>query len=259
MENVKLQHEAQGDPTQPVLIILHGFFAAARNWRTFAAQLAKHYYVITLDLRNHGTSPHAEPMDYPTMAEDLKYFITQQGLTSVSLLGHSMGGKVCLWFALHYPALLHKLIIADISPVNYPHSFDQMIDALMALPLQNLANRKQADDWLSHSIAATDFRQFLLQNLILKSGQYCWRIDLGIFKRAASTIVAFPESSHLMPYQGALLVLAGEHSNLVQVEAFKPLFPYAAFQTIAHAGHWLHVQAPALFLTTVREYLLEAT
>ncbi|MEQ1638254.1 MAG: alpha/beta fold hydrolase [Methylococcales bacterium] len=255
MASVDLHYDEQGDPANPPLIIVHGFFASARNWRYIATQLAQRYHVFTLDMRNHGASPHAEPMDYPTMAEDLKAFVVNQGLTSVALLGHSMGGKVAMWFALQYPALVQKLVIVDIAPVSYTHSFDLMINALMAMPLSDLSNRKQADEWLGHAIAATNFRQFLLQNLILKEGQYQWRIDLAIFKRAAPYIVAFPVSDQVSPYTGSVLVLAGERSNFAQADTFQALFPFAVFQTIAHAGHWLHVDAPQAFLNAVQGYL----
>ncbi|NOT85852.1 MAG: alpha/beta fold hydrolase [Methylococcaceae bacterium] len=255
MAGVTLHFEEQGDSARPALIIVHGFFASARNWRYIATQLSRQYHVFTLDMRNHGLSPHVEPMDYPTMAADLHDFIVQRGFISVSILGHSMGGKVALWFAVHYPELLHKLIVVDISPASYTHNFDVMITALIALPLHDLSNRKQADDWLSQTIAAPDFRQFLLQNLILSDGQYRWRIDLGVFKRAAPAIVGFPDTHRLKPFPDALLVLAGEQSDFVQVDTFKSLFPRATFQTIANAGHWLHVHAPERFLAAVCEYL----
>lgn len=257
MDKLDLHYEALGDPSNPVLIIVHGFFASARNWRYIAGQLAQQYYVLALDMRNHGVSPHAEPMDYPTLAGDLKYFIEQQGFKSVSLLGHSMGGKACMWFALQYPERVQRLIIADISPVTYTHSFDSMIEALQALQLRELSNRKQADEWLSASIPAADYRQFLLQNLQLKDGQYSWRINLEIFKRAARAVVAFPDVSSLKAYSGSVLVLAGENSSFVQPASFKESFPKAKFETIPNAAHWLHVQAPEAFLTAVCGYLAE--
>lgn len=258
MDHLNLHYEAQGNAACPVVIIVHGFFASARNWRSIATKLAQHYYVIAVDMRNHGASPHAEPMDYPTMAEDLKHFITQQGFESVSLIGHSMGGKVCMWFALQYPVYVQRLIIADIAPISYTHSFDTLIGALQALPLAEISNRKQADVWLQPFIAAADYRQFLLQNLVLKDNQYTWRINLDYFKRAAPAITAFPEADNLNAFAGEVLVLAGEHSDFVQVEAFKNVFPQATFQTLLNAAHWLHVQAPEDFLSAVQGHLKTA-
>lgn len=258
MDRLNLHYEAQGDVACPVVIIVHGFFASARNWRSIATKLAQHYYVVALDMRNHGASPHAEPMDYPTMAEDLKRFIVQQGFESVSLIGHSMGGKVCMWFALQYPAYVQRLIIADIAPTSYTHNFDRLIAALQALPLEAMRNRKQADVWLAPFIAAADYRQFLLQNLVLKDDQYTWRINLEYFKRAAPAITAFPVADNQHAFAGEVLVLAGEHSDFVQVEAFKKLFPQAIFQTLLNAAHWLHVQAPEDFLSAVQGHLKTA-
>src|SRR6185437_4420937 len=52
--------------------ILHGLFGAARNWAAIARHLAQRHRVIAFDLRNHGTSPWADTMDYPEMAEDVR-------------------------------------------------------------------------------------------------------------------------------------------------------------------------------------------
>lgn len=255
MSSVTLHFEEFGSEAQPPLIILHGFFASNRNWRHVARQLADGYHVYSLDLRNHGSSPHNPLMDYPGMALDVKAFIECRGLTAVHLLGHSMGGKIAMWFALHYPESLQKLIIADIAPVGYQHSFDPLIDALLALPLDQLSNRKQADEWLSDSIDNPVFRQFLLQNLVLENAKYRWRINLDYFKQAGPCIAGFPDVDKTLCYSGSVKFLTGEKSKFVQPDAVFSLFPKATIQAIANAGHWLHVEAPAEFLDAVRDYL----
>ena len=103
-----------------------------------------------------------------------------------------MGGKVAMWFALNHPGRIDKLIIVDIAPVNYKHCFNNLIDALKALPLSDINNRKQAELLLATAIPELGYRQFLLQNLILKDGAYCWRVDLDIFYSTAPHIIAFP-------------------------------------------------------------------
>ena len=169
MEEMKLAFEEFGDSSNKPLILLHGFFASSRNWRQIAKKLAEHYHVYVLDLRNHGLSPHADEMDYPLMAEDLKYFMDLHDLQTANILGHSMGGKVAMWFTLIYPERVQKIVIADISPVCYQHSFDSTINALRKLPLGQISNRKQADEFLAPFISELSYRQFLLQNLQLKA------------------------------------------------------------------------------------------
>ncbi len=255
MSVVKLAFEQFGEPNTAPLIILHGFFASSRNWRQVAQKLAVNHCVYVPDLRNHGASPHHPVMDYQAMAVDLLAFIDQQGFTVVNLLGHSMGGKLAMWFALNYPDQVNKLIVADIAPVSYQHNFDQLINALNALPLAAISNRKQAEMLLAEAIPELSYRQFLLQNLILENGHYRWRIDLDIFRHTAPNIVAFPDCDHLTPLCRKILFIAGATSGYVKEEDVYALFPDAILRFIANAGHWLHVQQPDAFLAQVEHYL----
>ncbi len=255
METVALAFEELGDPDEAPLIILHGFFASSRNWRQVAEKLASHFHVYVLDMRNHGASPHHPVMDYPVMAADLLQFMDDKSLTTAAILGHSMGGKAAMWFALNHPERVDKLIVADIAPVSYTHCFDNLIAALKALPLHDISNRKQAELLLAADIPELSYRQFLLQNLILKEGGYCWRVDLDIFQRSAHHIIAFPDVAAVTPFVGKALFLAGADSVFVKADAIKTLFPDAALSVIAHAGHWLHVQQPGVFVERVEKFL----
>lgn len=257
MAAVDLAFEVFGTANgQPPLLILHGFFASSRNWRQIAEKLAENHLVYVLDMRNHGASAQQYPvMNYPVMAMDVLRFIDQHGFTSVKLLGHSMGGKIAMWFALNYPDYVDKLVVVDIAPVNYTHSFTPLITALKSLPLAEIGNRKQAENYLADAIPDLSYRQFLLQNLVLKDGAYQWRVDLDIFARTADNIIAFPESQYLQSFIGDTLFVAGADSAYVTAEQTTTLFPTAQFTEIANAGHWLHVQQPEAFLKVLGNFL----
>lgn len=252
---VELACQTVGDEDRPPLIILHGFFASSRNWKSVAQRFAENFHVLLVDLRNHGDSPHAAEMDYPCMAEDLMWFLTRRGYTQVHVLGHSMGGKVAMWFALNYPKSLKKLIVADISPSRYEHSFTNTIQALKALPLGEIRNRRQAEEHLADVITESDYRQFLLQNLQLIDGQYRWRVDLDIFARTADNIVSFPIGKRQLSYSGEALFLGGEHSDYIIPQDVYRFFPKAEIKMLPNAGHWLHVQQPELFCRYVTTFL----
>ena len=254
-DHISLVYEDYGDTAGTPLIILHGFFASSRNWRQIAKRFADYYHVYVLDMRNHGLSPHAENMDYSLMAADLKYFMDVHQLQTANILGHSMGGKVAMWFALNNPERVEKLLIVDISPVCYQHSFDQTINALIQLPLEEITNRKQADEFLSAFIPELSYRQFLLQNLQLKEGQYRWRIDLDVFYRTADNIIAFPEFKGIEPYKGAVLFMMGGNSTYLDRQAIMECFPKAEIVIIKEASHWLHIDKPAEFLDAVLGFL----
>lgn len=252
---VSLAFNEFGERDRPSLVILHGFFASSRNWRQIAKNLSARYHVLVPDLRNHGDSPHSQVMDYPAMAADIRFFLDQRGIKKVNLLGHSMGGKVAMWFALNVPEYIERLIIADISPTRYRHSFDRTIQALKQFPLQLITSRKQADVLLAESIAESSYRQFLLQNLQLREGRYQWRVDLDIFMRTADHIISFPDPDHLRPYLGSTLFLGGENSDYIKEDDVYRWFPNAQIKIIPGTGHWLHAQSPARFCQEIDIFL----
>ncbi|WP_262965585.1 alpha/beta fold hydrolase [Methylobacter psychrophilus] len=256
METVELVFEELGNPDDAPLIILHGFFASSRNWRQIAEKLAANFHVYVLDLRNHGASPHHPVIDYPSMAADLLEFMNSQHLKTASVLGHSMGGKVAMWFALNHPERIDKLIVVDIAPISYTHCFNHLIKALKALPLSKISNRKQAELLLATDIPELSYRQFLLQNLILTDGVYDWRVDLDIFLLMAPNIIAFPDVKQLSPYTVKTLFLAGAQSDFVKASDLKTLFPNATLTVVANAGHWLHVQQPDIFIGQVEQFFV---
>ena len=256
MQTVDLAFEQFGDVQNSPLIILHGFFASSRNWRQIAEKLAANFCVYVLDARNHGASPHSENMTYETMAADVVQFIRQHNLSTVNLMGHSMGGKTAMWLALNYPDLVQNLIVVDIAPIEYKHSFEPLINALKNLPIAELSNRKQAELLLADFIPELSYRQFLLQNLVLKSGGYHWRIDLDIFQKNANNILHFPSVETVPQFIEQTLFLAGGNSRYIKENSTEMLFPFAQIKVIPDAEHWIHVQQPEAFLNAVTDFLL---
>ncbi|PKD41231.1 alpha/beta hydrolase [Methylomonas sp. Kb3] len=257
MTTIELAYDSFGEPGDTPLLIVHGFLAASRNWRSVAKRLAEQRHVYVLDMRNHGSSPHAEVLDYPSMAADLLAFMDSHGIHSAHLLGHSMGGKAVMWFALHHPQRVAGLIVADIAPVSYQHSFDDLVDALSRLPVNSIGNRKQAEEALAEAVPDLAYRQFLLQNLLLKDGNYYWRINLDIIQKNAHHIVGFPEVGERR-FVRSVLFIGGGNSKYLDEEAIYAVFPQAKIAKIPDTGHWLYVEAPDAFCRLVEDWLLAA-
>lgn len=115
---MKLNYKQYGEHG-PVLIILHGLLGSLDNWQTLAMRWGESMRVFSLDQRNHGRSPHSDSFSYRDMVGDLLEFCAYHDLERVHILGHSMGGKTAMHFALENPGLTEKLIVADIAPVAY--------------------------------------------------------------------------------------------------------------------------------------------
>ena len=240
----------------PPIIVLHGLFGSARNWQAIAKRLAAHYHVCTLDLRNHGASPWADSMSYHDMAEDVAEFVEARALAPAAVLGHSMGGKVAMTLALSQPPLVRGLVVADIAPVIYAHSFLPYVQAMQDLNLGGIARRDEADAALSEQVPDASTRMLLLQNLVLHDRHFDWRINLPVLAAAASELLGFPQFETAR-YEGPTLFVHGERSAYVvpaHHAMIRQLFPHAEIVAIADAGHWLHVDQPTRFLKSVEGF-----
>ena len=147
------------------LIILHGLFGSLDNWHSMSVKLAAPFQVFAVDQRNHGASPHSPEMSYPIMADDLEEFLQSQGLARAYVMGHSMGGKTAMQFALRYPHRVERLVVVDIAPRVYSPLHARILEALLALDLASFKTRKQVEDALASAIPELGTRQFLLKNL----------------------------------------------------------------------------------------------
>lgn len=242
----------QGQP----LIILHGLMGSSDNWLTQSKMLAEHYHVYMVDQRNHGRSSHNQAFDYKTLTEDLKNFIEQHGINNPIIMGHSMGGKTAMNFAVRYPELMDRLIVVDIAPKAYPVHHDSIIDGLNAIPIQTLQSREEADKILSEFVPEMDVRQFLLKNLSRKpEGGFTWKINLPVID---SNLEKISEGMQYEgTYDGPTLFIRGSKSNYVKDEdrsVIKSLFPNSSLVTM-DTGHWVQAEKPQEFVEVVKNFL----
>jgi len=248
----------------PDLIILHGLFGSSANWRTVANALSTKFTVYALDARNHGNSPWSESMTYLEMADDVVRFLDHHNIKKAHLLGHSMGGKTAMTFALNHQHRVNRLVIADISAKSYAGTntgvHERNIEAMQSLDLAGLSEgRKQAELILSAKLnESKPVLQFLLQNLIIKDKLANWRINLPIIKHSLNSIMGEIDTISKPTFDGSILFLYGNDSDYIQQhdhDSIRNIFPNATISGIENAGHWLHAEKPVEFTEKVKEFL----
>ncbi|MGY1748560.1 alpha/beta fold hydrolase [Modestobacter sp. SYSU DS0511] len=267
----RLAARTLGD-TGPRVVFVHGLFGQGRNWTTIAKALADDGHRVTLlDLPNHGHSPWTDRVDYGDMAEFVAAELALLG-EPVTLVGHSMGGKVAMQLALRWPELLRALVVVDIAPVDYPETggrtddpdeeaspFAAFIAAMQAVDVDALETREDADRALREAVPSTMVRGFLLQSLV-RDGQegWKWRLNLETLARDLGELRRFPEPEPGATYDGPVLWIAGGNSHYV-LDSDRPrmdeLFPATRLVRVKNAGHWVHSEQPEVFLETVRHFL----
>jgi pimeloyl-ACP methyl ester carboxylesterase len=255
-------------------VLVHGLFGQGKNWTTIARGLADTHRVTLIDLPNHGHSPWTDRVDYLDMAELVATELESLG-EPVTLVGHSMGGKVAMQLTLRRPELLRALVVVDIAPVEYPlqggrtddedeeaSPFAAYIEAMRALDLDRLRTRGDADAALRQAVPSPMVRSFLLQSLVREgvgsAGGWRWRLNLELLERDLGELRGFPQPPPGATFTGPVLWIAGAKSTYVLDEdrpQMVALFPGTRLVRIKNAGHWVHSEQPEIFLETLRRFL----
>jgi esterase len=255
---MQLHHKISGSG-QP-LIILHGLFGTLENWGAQITSLQSSFQVISVDLRNHGRSPHSDMMNYQLMAADVIELMDDLNLQDACIIGHSMGGKVAMQIALTYPLRINKLIVVDISPVTYSAHHDDIFTALSSINLSTLNSRTAADKQLQPLVSDDSVRAFLLKNLYRdKENAFAWRPNLkALADQYANLSMAPSGSKSSQPFSKPTLFIKGKNSDYILAEhqsAITSLFSKPSFKMIEGAGHWPHAEKPKIFSSIILKFL----
>ncbi|MFQ2149140.1 alpha/beta fold hydrolase [Aeromonas jandaei] len=241
----------------PAVILIHGLFGSLDNLGLLARALGEHYRVISVDLRNHGTSFRSDDMSYPAQAADILALMDHLGLDQAAIVGHSMGGKVGMQLAKLAPARVSRLVVADMAPVAYPHSRHQNVFAgLNATLAAQPQSRSDAERILAEHIEIAGVRQFLLKSFAKGEDGWQWRFNVPALEENYANIMGWPEDE--CRFEGPVLFIKGGDSDYMQPqysEVALAQFPAAKVRVIAGTGHWLHAEKPMLFNKLVVDFL----
>ncbi len=244
--------KGEGEP----LVLLHGLFGSADNLGGIARIFEERFKTISIDLRNHGRSPHCVTISYPEMASDVLKVLDKEKIDSANILGHSMGGKTAMQLALQSPLKVKNLIVGDIAPVLYGAHHSRILEGMKAVEEAAPATRKQAEEILREYEGEPAVLSFLLTNWRrTEAGSWAWRVNVSAISNEYNNIAAANEGE---PFNGPVLFMRGGNSQYIGAEhreAILKLFPNASVRTIENTGHWLHAEKPEMFARAVMKFL----
>ena len=252
---MKLYHQHFG--TGYPMIILHGLFGMSDNWVALAKKFSSYFSVHVIDQRNHGRSGWHDVFNYEALVDDVLMFMDDHAIEEAILLGHSMGGKTAMQFALDYPEKTSKLIVADMSADEYSHKHDTLIEAMLSIDLSSLEKRSDVSKQMKNVITDDRIRQFLMKNLHWKDRSTLgWKANLQVINenlqevfRAIDSPVSFDKPS---------LFIRGGNSPYIRekhIPRIKRLFANSRIETIEGASHWLHAEKPDDFYQLAIDFL----
>lgn len=249
---MELFYRQYGEKGEQPIIILHGLFGISDNWVSYARRIAMEgFEVFVVDQRNHGQSPQSDNFNYLALTDDLFDFIDEHEIDNPILIGHSLGGKVAMRFALENPHLVKKLIVVDITLKAYgPREHHQkIIDAMKAVDFSTVESRSDVENQLLESIPELRIRQFIMKNLHRKEkNNFEWRIYLTGLENNLDEM--FDGIDTTTKFEKPTLFIKGGASDYILLEDFDQIrynFPNAEIITIEGASHWVHVEAMERF------------
>ncbi len=243
------------------IIILHGLFGISDNWVTFARMMSAGYKIFLPDLRNHGQSPHSSVMNYQSMAEDLREFISSHNIVDPIIIGHSMGGKVAMKFALEYPEIPEILIIIDISTRAYAirNTHLDVSGAMLSVDFDSISTRKEIEDQIGSMINDPKIQLFILKNLYRpNSSRFSWRSNIEAITENLDYLTEGITSKK--QFGKPVLFVRGGESDYITDDDITPistLFPEFQLETIENASHWIQADTPIRLHEIISRFILE--
>ena len=241
-----------GDQGNQPIIILHGLFGISDDWVSYARRIAiEGFEVFTVDQRNHGQSPQSDNFNYLSLTDDLFDFIDEHQIDNPIIMGHSMGGKVAMRFALENPHLVKKLVVVDITLKAYgPRDHHrEIIEAMKSVDFSMVKSRDDVEGQLAGLIPSIRIRQFIMKNLHRKyKNIFEWRIYLDGLENNLDQM--FDGIDTITKFEKPTLFIKGGASDYILLEDFDQIrynFPNAEIITIEGASHWVHVEAMERF------------
>lgn len=253
---IKLHDSVIGDG--PDVVLLHGLFGQGSNLGSIARALQDEFRVHSPDLPDHGHSDWLEEGSISRYADAIAQWMHERHLDGAHFIGHSLGGKVAMELALNQPALVDRLVIADIAPVAYEPSHGAVFEGMRAVEQAACTSRKEAGEVLAQFVQEEGVRQFLLLSLMkTPEGTFTWRLNRSGLERHYASFRAAVTGE--LPFDGDALFIRGSLSDYVldeYIPSIEALFTHARIETIEGTGHWLHVEKAAAFNKLVLEFLL---
>lgn len=244
------------------LVILHSLLGSSREWQPLAQRWANDLQrrVLVVDLRNHGQSFHDSHHSIPAMAKDVTALLHELNLIdNVTLLGHSMGGKVAMQLTLDYPDRVAGLISLDMAPSPDDLTYIAALLAnLQALDIESLTDAAQVDAAMAAGGLAAETRQYILQNVTRHAdGKLSWCVNLPSLSAGVPALAEAVVAPAPFP-KPALFVRAGASGYITENDeqhGIPALFPRAIITTIPNVGHFLHLESPEEVFQLVSRYL----
>jgi pimeloyl-ACP methyl ester carboxylesterase len=260
MESIRIHYKDTGPKDAPVLLLLHGFGSSLQTWDVWAEKLDKKYRVIRLDLPGFGLTGPSPSDDYSELNDlnTLTRFVDSLGITDLSVVGHSMGGKIAWTFAAAHAERVKALVL--MAPDGFPQpeaigTKPYAMPAIMGVMKYSLPKyfvRKSIEPAFADLNELDDQLVNRYHDMLRAPG-----VRAAILARANQTIYTDPVP-RLKKIKAPTLLIWGEEDKMIpssNATSYAAVLEKSETVLIPKLGHLLHEEHAELGLAKVTEFL----
>lgn len=265
----KVAYRTGGDPTAPVVVLIHGMAGSSTTWRECLPDLASRHHVIAPDLLGHGRSDKPAG-DYSLGAHAclLRDLLAVLDVERATIVGQSLGGGVAMQFAYQYPEACERLVLVssgglgrDVSwllrvlslpgaefvlPIVVPAFVRDRGNSLSRwLHSKGVRPPRVAEMWQAYaSLAESENRQAFLRTLrsvVDAGGQTVSARDRLYLAAAMPTLIVWGDNDPIIP------VSHGREAH--------ELMPGSRLEIFEGVGHFPHAEVPERFVETLADFM----
>ena len=253
----------QGDESLPAILFLHGFMGCADDWRIIFDNLSDSFYCIAIDLPGHGkTEVIGDDKAYrmEQVAEGLVHQLASLGIIQSHLVGYSMGGRLAVYLAVHYPHLWKRVIFESTSPglkTEAERKTRQKQDNAIAERLMQVPLSHFVDEWYRQPIFS---RMLQYPDRFVQLKQSRLKNDISGLVKSLQQMGTGSQPSlweHLSRITAPTLLIVGSEDTKFRAIANEMNIglQMGKIKEVPYAGHVVHWEQPKLFATLVYEFL----
>ncbi|MBR5984546.1 MAG: alpha/beta hydrolase [Bacteroidales bacterium] len=254
---------------QPVshILFLHGLFDSTLSWKPIADLLSEKFDVHILPLRNHRGAKRCPTMSFEDMADDVKAYADEHNIEKFTFVGHSLGGKTAMQFALKYPQMLEKVVVIDISPCRMNSLLERnplvtnlmnQVQAIKNLPLADFHSFAE----FANGISAfdDDTKRAIIGNIKYDGKAFSWQIDIdAVFNNFDKLTSGFDVDDFIdRKINVQTLFIKAMDSEFLpksDYKAVKYIFPNSEIVEIADCTHRIHFEKPKVLAEVIASAL----
>lgn len=260
----QLHYSTVGNEKGPKLLFLHGFLGSSCDFAPIVEQLSSEFYCISVDLPGHGkTKTYSLETGYqmPAVATNLTAFLDWINCWPCYLVGYSMGGRLALYLACHFPQYFSGMLLESASPglaAASDRKQRQGKDEALAEKIRTSNWSDFVDEWYAQPLFAS-LAQHPSFEALIRARQDSRPAELARSLQGMGTGIqpSLWESLPRLNLPITLVVGALDSKFLTINKAMVERCSAARLVILPNCGHVVHAEAPDAFLTVLRSAALD--